>query len=80
MSAKPQATYEALKKPPAEARDILSPPGWALELLLVLRPSSTHSKNCEPCVDLLDAGEYCAGQRADRRRVDNGPSTRCSGE
>ncbi|MDB5319558.1 MAG: hypothetical protein JWN40_1189 [Phycisphaerales bacterium] len=58
MSAKPQATYESLKMPPAEARDILSPPGWALEFVGGAAASSKRSVNGELGVDLLDAGEY----------------------
>src|SRR3954471_15469504 len=58
MSAKPQATYESLKKPAAEARDVLLPPGWAMELVRGATNSSEHSANGEPVVDLLDAGEF----------------------
>lgn len=52
MSAKPQATYETIEKTPPAARDILSPPAWALEFVRGARASK------QPGVDLLDAGEY----------------------
>src|SRR4051812_38755860 len=60
MSAKPQATYESLKMPPAEARDLLLPPAWALQMVSGAAPSSTkHSANGHAAaVDLLDAGEF----------------------
>jgi hypothetical protein len=58
MSAKPQATCESLKLPPAEVRDVLLPPAWALQMVGNAAPSSKHSANGHPAVDLLDAGEF----------------------
>jgi enamine deaminase RidA (YjgF/YER057c/UK114 family) len=58
MSAKPQATYELLKASGAEARDALSPPRWAVELVAGAQASPKHQVNGGPGVDLLDAGDF----------------------
>jgi hypothetical protein len=58
MSAKPQATYEFLKSSAAEARDALSPPRWAVELVAGAQASPKHQVNGGPGVDLLDAGDF----------------------
>jgi chorismate lyase / 3-hydroxybenzoate synthase len=72
MSAKPQATYESLKMPAAEARDVLLPPGWALQLVSGAAASSKHSAHGEVGVDLLDAGEFALASARIAGAVDMG--------
>jgi len=53
MSAKPEVSYESLPVPPAEAPDILSPPGWAMELVEAGRRLRSYS-----CANGLEVSGY----------------------
>jgi enamine deaminase RidA (YjgF/YER057c/UK114 family) len=58
MSAKPQVTCDSLDTASPEARDLLSPPQWALDMVSGAHPLPRQAVNGTPAVDLLDAGDF----------------------
>ena len=58
MSAKPQFTCDSFDTASLQARDVLSPPQWAVDLVAGAHPLPRQAVNGSPAVDLLDAGDF----------------------